>query len=184
MREQFSRSFYPDGSPRSFLHFKDSKWIDGGSVSPDGRVTHRLKDGAGELVGYGAKEGDRTHSWYAEGFAFLEKRYRDGSCVQVRLNDGSDDFIAHPGEDQLFLTERHEYWSRRTGEEVHYQRIDRRPVDDMHGELAEEEAKMRVQYAQRRADFMKRYGKRLEKAGKTWDELKIEFIRVGGLWPE
>ena len=181
--EQFDRWYYPDGSPRSFMHWKDGKWVDGGSVSPDGRVTHRFKDGAGELVEYGSKEGNRTHSWYLEGYPFLEKRYRDGACIRIRLNDGSDSFIASPGEKQLFLTGCHEAWSRRSGEEAHYQRTDRLPVID-HGEQAEEEAKMRVQYPQRRADFMKGYGKRLEKAGKTWDELKIEFIRVGDPWPE
>ena len=116
--EQFDRWYYPDGSPRSFMHWKDGKWVDGGSVSPDGRVTHRFKDGAGELVEYGSKEGNRTHSWYLEGYPFLEKRYRDGACIRIRLNDGSDSFIASPGEKQLFLTGCHEAWSRRSGEEA------------------------------------------------------------------
>jgi RNA polymerase sigma factor (sigma-70 family) len=183
VREQFCRLCYPEGSPKEFMHWKDGKWMDGVSVSPDGRVTHRLKDGTGDLVRYGAKEGNRTHSWYFDGDEYLEMRYSQGDCVRIRLNDASGYFIAKPGEEELILASRGEIWTRRAGEEARYQRGDAPLIMD-HGEREEEAFKMRVQYPQRRADFMKGYGKRLEKAGKTWKELKIEFLRVEGKWPE
>jgi hypothetical protein len=182
--EQFWRCFYPDGSAASFVHWKEGKVLDGASVSRDGRVTHRVKDGDGELIAYARKGDNHAHSWYSQGFPYLEKLYRDGACVQIRLNDGGDCLFARPGEEELLLTSRHESWRRTAGAEAQYQRTDLPLVIDDHGERARDAAKMRGQYPQRRADFMKGYGERLEKAGKTWVEMKIDFIRIGGAWPE
>ncbi len=104
--------------------------------------------------------------------------------VQIRLNDGSDYCVARPVEEELLLTACKESWTRRAGKEARYQRIGIPLIVFDHGEIAHEEEKMRRHYPQRRADFMKGYGNRLEKAGKTWDDLKIDFIRIEGVWPK
>ena len=184
LHEQFCRCFYPDGSPASFVHWKEGKVLDAASVSRDGRVTHRVKDGDGELIAYARKGDNHADSWYSQGFPYLEKHYRDGACVQIRLNDGEDCLFARPSEEELVLTSRHESWRRRAGAEAQFQRTDLPWVGNDHGEGALEAAKMRGQYPQRRADFVKGYGERLAKAGKTWEDMKIDFIRIEGAWPE
>ena len=73
------RCFYPDGSAASFVHWKEGNVLDGASVSRDGRVTHRVKDGDGELIAYARKGDNHADSWYSQGFPYLEKLYRDGA---------------------------------------------------------------------------------------------------------
>src|SRR5258708_40020459 len=107
-----------------------------------GRQRHRapLANSNGSRHLFSARKGDNhVLSWYGQGFPYLEKRYLDRACVQIRLNDGSDCFFARPGEEELLLTSRKESWTRRAGKEARYQQIGPPLIVFDHGESAQEE---------------------------------------------
>jgi RNA polymerase sigma factor (sigma-70 family) len=181
-QEQFSRSLRPDGSVRSYLHWRAGKWLEGYSTSPDGKHKHRLTEGDGELVSYGSKQGDRIHRWYSRGDNFLDKRYRDGRCVEVRLNCGDDWLIAaRDGTERLLLTARKEIWQKTPGSGVWLQEFDKEPGFERDQNCI---AQWQKEYPRRRAAFLKRYGTLLREAGHTWEGLQIDFLRTGAAWPD
>jgi hypothetical protein len=177
--EQFSRSLRADGSVAYFAHWRGGQWLDGYSVSPGGKVWHRLRDGRGELVVYGDKDGFYRHTWYHEGYPFLEKRFEKGACSGVRLNGGGSDSLTVSAKgERLLLWARQEIWYKAPGEKPHFQEIGR--PDPRRAEAGE---KLRELYPLRRQEFLETYGKFLRKAGRSWQGLGIDFIRSGKPWP-
>jgi hypothetical protein len=183
LEEQFCRTYHPDGSVRSYLHWREGRYPDGYSVSPDGKVRHRIRHGGGEFVEYGVKEGNRVHRWYQEGAQFLEKRFEEGGCVQVYLDilrrEHDDRYMVAKDLEDLLLSSRGESWHKQGGRLPTLQNIEANdealPLDsEKYGEL----------YLSRRDEFLKGYGELLKKAGKSWKGLGIDFVRAGEKWPE
>jgi hypothetical protein len=176
--EQFGYSYYPDGSPRGYIHWRAGKWLNGYSISPDGKTVHRLKDGNGELVGYGSKPGNFKHEWYHAGIPFLVKHIQNGNAIRIRLNDRQDYLIVTAKEEQLSLEERQEWWYKRAGEQPRVQKFDQSPVHPG-WERRPDPKKLAAQYQQLRKEFLGRVGKALKREGHTWESLGIDFIRRG-----
>jgi hypothetical protein len=171
---QDSRPLYPGGKVACYLHWRAGKWLNGFSVSPDGKVRHELKDGRGEIVQHGRRAGTRMHLWYHQGHPYLEKRYRQGKLVETHLNNVVDYLRVNVSSETLFRATRQEVWTKEAGGPVYLQRlnelqaVERRPRAD--------DPKL---YAQRRAAFLQSYEKRLKAAGRDWKGLGIEAIRAG-----
>jgi RNA polymerase sigma factor (sigma-70 family) len=174
-KDQYSRSWHLDGSKAGRLHWRDGKWLDGESVSPDGKQRHRLVRGEGELVTYGRKAGNRVHRWYAKSSNILDKHYLDGQFVRVRLNgNGGDWLIVTETEEQLL--EKKGIWTRSNG------RAQWQAWEDDGSKWGRRQPPPRP-YEKARASFVSGYGAILKDAGLSWDKLGIDFIRADKAWP-
>jgi RNA polymerase sigma factor (sigma-70 family) len=181
--EQFSRSLGPDGAVRSYLRWQAGKWLDGYSVGPDGKEKHRLAKGAGELAFYGREAGNRLHRWYDRAQNFLDKRYQDGRCIEVRLNLGSDWLIAsRDGNERLLLESKKEIWHKAPGAGVLMQELDKVPIFERRERQAVEQ--WQKEFPLRRAAFLEAFGALLRQADRTWEGLGIDFLRKGAAWPD
>jgi RNA polymerase sigma factor (sigma-70 family) len=187
IQDQFGRSFYSDGAARSYWHWREGLQTHSYSVSPDGRVRHRVSRGEGEDVDYGLEEGNRIHRWYHEGAQFLEKRFKKGVCVEVHLDllRGKDDDWLRTSRNLELLTLRSqkegwERWAGRPPSHQTFRRFDEGPGPDPGDRDPEEEKR----YLSLRDEFLKDYGDLLKKAGKSWKGLGIDFVRTGEKWPD
>jgi hypothetical protein len=177
--QQYSRRFRPDGSVACYLHWRAGKWLNGYSVSPDGKTSHRLRNGRGEIVLYGQGGKNRLHRWYHDGLPFLEKFEVDGKRARVRLHTESDMFEVLGNREMLLLYSRKEIWTRSPGQPVQVQMLnDSFKVPGPRDRCTTERSKW---YPFRRAEFLQRYTRVLKAAGYDWKKLDIEFIRTG--WP-
>jgi hypothetical protein len=181
--EQFCRCLHPDGTVSVYTHWRKGRWVGGHSISPDGKRVHRLARGTGELVFYGREAGNYVHRWYYEGDNFLSKRHQNGSFTMIRLNGEKDWFLVRKTGEDLLLFSKNETWHRPAGGAPVVQaldqappRIERRPKPGVGVEAD------RI-YASRRRAFVDEIGRLLDKAGYTWRELGIDFIRTGAAWP-
>jgi hypothetical protein len=170
--DQHSRSFHANGRVACYLHWREGKWLAGHSTSPDGKVVHRLDRGRGEIVTYGGP-GAFVHRWYHDASPFLEKAYRDGKLVSVRLNDVIGSLSVSASAEWLILRFHGENWHRAPGSSgLRLVAFDNRPRFD--------EGKL---YEQRREEFIKACTRTLRAAGKDWKELGIDFIPRAAPWP-
>jgi hypothetical protein len=180
--EQFSRTLRRDGSVACYLYWRGGRWLDGYSVSADGKVRRRLDDGNGDLIFYGSKPGNHVQRWYHGGANYLEMRYAKGVCVMVRLNAGDDWLIARRGgEEQLLLSSRKEIWSTGPGGRVAVQSLDQPPRIERSDRPG---TGRRETCAARRAAFLLRYDGLLRRYGQTWKGLGVDFVRSAASWPD
>jgi hypothetical protein len=114
-KEQFTHLLYPNGNTAAYIHVKNGRWQDGFSVSADGKTTRRVIEGTGDLVEAGYRTGDWIHRWMRQGSGYLEKEYRDGSCISISCG-AKDAFLSvRPDAEYLSLSQECESWIREKG---------------------------------------------------------------------
>ena len=175
-KNQYDRSWHPDGRKAGYLHWRDGKWLNGESISPDGKVRHRLKQGDGELVTYGSKPGNRLHRWYAGAANILDKRFRDGRVIEIRLNGSGSDWLILTEEEES-LKEEKGIWRKSGGQPASWQSW------EDGGKMGRRQPPTRT-YEKARGSFVKDYDAILKDAGLSWEKLGIDFIRDGKPWPK
>lgn len=207
--EQFTRTLYVGGSLAEYTHWKNGRWMDGISVSPDGKTVHRVVDGSGELVSPGYMERTRTHQLIHKGEVFLTKEYTGEVLTRIILRLANDRLSAAEEREELFLSNECEAWRKERNSTPDVQVLDsyikaedgttvpqivppktdirRIPVFGGPRELNEQtineiRQEWNVAFPKRRVAFLTRYADRLKSAGHNWAELGIDFIRVGGPW--
>ena len=203
-KQQFSRCFYPDGSIRSYLHWRDRKWIAGYTVGPDGKAVQKLTDGSGLLEFHGRAVGGCTKKWYHKGSVFLTRQYSRGKLVETHLTDGDGWLILRDGKESLSLDSRGEHWTKTQGRvsvqvmdsyidgstgKIHMRpvrnndeirrlsgsRIRRRMTKEQAEGLERERQEM---YRKRLKEFLRTYRKLARKAGYSLRGLGLEAIGV------
>jgi hypothetical protein len=183
-REQFIRTFYPNGTVKTYLYWREGRWLQGYDISPDGKVKHWLRDGNGERVTRGSQPGFRVQRWYHQGRRFLEKRYEKDVCTKMRLDledKAWDMLVVTPTTESLRLGGAAKNWDK-IGGHVWFQKGGDFSIDP--GWPNPEREKARQEYPKQRKEFLNRYGELLTRAGRNWEELGIGFLRSGAAWPK
>jgi len=183
--EQFSRSLYPNGSIKTYRYHHGARLLQGYDLAPDGRVSVWLRDGEGEReMKDSGLSGFRVHRWFHGGWPLLEKRYRGRECVRIRLDAKGEEWgmlLVSPHSANLFLGDK--LWSYDSDlRRCEFQSKDK-PLN-FSGWPDPEREKEAARFAACRKEFLGRYDKLLKEAGQSWEELGIDFIRLGKDWPK
>jgi hypothetical protein len=189
----YDRECYTDGFLCIYTHMHTSGlsyvtglWVDGFSMSPLKKMVSHFSGGSGELIS-GGRDGHTYHRWYFHGSEYLEKELAQHKCCKVRLNGPpSVDYQWTPQEETLWSESLSEFWIKLNGRppynalpifRVRSSILSRRKEDK--NEEAALDAKLTLEYSQRRARFMTTYGALLIAAGQSWKDLGLEGIRDG-----
>jgi hypothetical protein len=117
--DQFTRSFYEDGTLATYTHLGGlaspiGRWIDGHSTSPSGKTTSAFSGGKGDLIEWRAEETTFKHHWYHDGAVYLERRVAKGTLEQTMLFGANSDTLTVSNDaESLVLSSLHETWTRK-----------------------------------------------------------------------
>jgi hypothetical protein len=171
----FTQGIHANGSIKGFSHRRKEKVLEAYTVSPRGSDVHRVVRGNGILKWYSDKPNSFQRVAYHEGVEFFRCDHIGEKLDFVWLSVNKDSLMRWRDGSKEFQNDQ-AWWGRNTAKgPIQLKRLD--GVYDLKKVDAERVKLWEEKYSECIAGFFDRYDAHLKKAGHTWAQLGIEFIR-------